>query len=33
MTHLAVWENPGPDGASENRWLERVTDAEYNGPR
>jgi len=33
MTHLARWENPGPDGGPENTWLEHVTDAEYSGPR
>jgi hypothetical protein len=33
MIHLALWENPGPDGAPENTWLEHVTDAEYHGPR
>jgi quercetin dioxygenase-like cupin family protein len=33
MTHLALWEYPGPDGGPENTWLEHVTDAEYNGPR
>lgn len=31
MTHLAMWEAPaeGP----ESQWGDRVTDAEYNGPR
>ena len=33
MIHLALWENPGPDGAPENTWLEHVTDADYRGPR
>ena len=33
MIHLALWENPGPDGAPENTWLEHVTDADYCGPR
>jgi quercetin dioxygenase-like cupin family protein len=33
MIHLALWENPGPDGAAENTWLEHVTEAEYAGPR
>jgi len=33
MTHLALWEYPGPDGAPENTWLEHVTDDEYNRPR
>ena len=33
MIHLALWENPGPEGAPENTWLEHVTDADYRGPR
>ena len=33
MIHLALWENPGPDGAPENTWLEHVTEADYRGPR
>ena len=33
MIHLALWENPGPDGGPENTWLEHVADDEYNGPR
>lgn len=33
MTHLALWENPGPDGAPENTWLEHVADHDYHGPR
>jgi quercetin dioxygenase-like cupin family protein len=33
MIHLALWENPGPEGAPENTWLEHVTDADYHGPR
>ena len=33
MIHLALWENPGPDGAPENTWLEHVADDEYHGPR
>ncbi|MEE1804046.1 cupin domain-containing protein [Streptomyces sp. JV176] len=33
MTHLALWENPGPGGGPENTWLEHVREAEYNGPR
>ena len=33
MIHLALWENPGPDGPPENNWLEHVADDEYNGPR
>ena len=33
MSHLGLWENPGPDGAPENTWLEHVTEADYRGPR
>jgi quercetin dioxygenase-like cupin family protein len=33
MSHLALWEKLGPDGAQELTMLERVTDDEYNGPR
>jgi quercetin dioxygenase-like cupin family protein len=33
MSHLALWECPGPDGAPENTWLEHVTDEQYQGPR
>ncbi|MGA5200609.1 (R)-mandelonitrile lyase [Streptomyces variegatus] len=33
MTHLALWEKPGPGGGPENTWLEHVREAEYNGPR
>ena len=33
MEHLALWEGPGPDGGPETVWGEKVTDAEYQGPR
>ncbi len=33
MIHLALRENPGPDGPPENSCLEHVADDEYNGPR
>lgn len=29
MTHLAIWEGPGPDGGPESTWGEHVTDDEY----
>ncbi|WP_153392623.1 (R)-mandelonitrile lyase [Ornithinicoccus halotolerans] len=30
MTHLAMWESPGPDaGVPETEWGEHVTDEEY----
>jgi quercetin dioxygenase-like cupin family protein len=33
MTHLGMWESPGPDGGVETEWGEHVTDEEYNSPR
>ncbi|MCX5079560.1 (R)-mandelonitrile lyase [Streptomyces sp. NPDC001939] len=32
MEHLALWEGAG-DGTEETTWLEKVSDATYNGPR
>ncbi len=29
MSHLAMWEGPGPDGGPESEWGEHVTDEEY----
>lgn len=29
MSHLALWENPGPDGGPETTWGEHVTEDEY----
>jgi hypothetical protein len=31
MTHLAMWEGPGPDGGPESEWAEPVSDDEYAG--
>jgi len=34
MTHLAMWESPGPDDATtETEWGQHVTDAEYDSAR
>ncbi|MGW3976287.1 (R)-mandelonitrile lyase [Streptomyces mirabilis] len=33
MTHLALWENPGPDAGPESTWFEHVADDEYSGTR
>ncbi|MFF3714015.1 cupin domain-containing protein [Streptomyces phaeochromogenes] len=33
MTHLALWENAGPDAGPESTWFEHVADGEYSGPR
>jgi hypothetical protein len=32
MTHLAIWEGPGPEAAEETTWGDHVTDAEYRTP-
>jgi quercetin dioxygenase-like cupin family protein len=33
MTHLAMWESPGPDQGPETEWGDLVTDEEYGaGP-
>ncbi|GAA1928664.1 cupin domain-containing protein [Streptomyces durmitorensis] len=32
MQHLALWEGT-TDGSPETTWLEKVTDATYEGPR
>lgn len=31
MSHLAVWEAPADDQASEHEWGDHVTDEEYRG--
>lgn len=33
MTHLAIWESPGPDAGDETTWGEHVTDEEYGAAR
>jgi quercetin dioxygenase-like cupin family protein len=33
MTHLAIWESPGPDAGEEATWGEHVTDDEYGAAR
>ena len=33
MTHLAIWESPGPDAGEETTWGEHVTDEEYGAAR
>ena len=33
MTHLAIWEGPGPDAGEETTWGEHVTDGEYGAAR
>jgi quercetin dioxygenase-like cupin family protein len=33
MTHLAMWESPGPDNGPETTWGDFVTDDEYNASR
>ncbi|WP_026925203.1 (R)-mandelonitrile lyase [Glycomyces arizonensis] len=29
MTHLAMWESPGPDAGPETTWGDKVTDETY----
>ena len=31
MSHLAMWEGPGPDGGVETEWGEHVVEGEYPG--
>ncbi|MGW1711665.1 (R)-mandelonitrile lyase [Streptomyces sp. NPDC002156] len=33
MTHLALWESPGPDAGPETTWLEHVANDEHAAPR
>lgn len=33
MEHLALWEGTGDPNVPETVWGDKVTDAEYNGPR
>ncbi|MGI5323870.1 (R)-mandelonitrile lyase [Actinomadura nitritigenes] len=33
MEHLVLWEGTGDPGVPETVWGDKVTDAEYGGPR